>query len=84
MQGSVENEVNGYPVPDPNKTMINSLRSPVVATKKTLKEEILEEISEKFMQKLLDMVNQNVQDALKKFQDTKNKGHEKIQKQRNS
>jgi hypothetical protein len=27
------------------------------------------------------MVNQNVQDALKKFQDTKNKEHEKTQKQ---
>jgi hypothetical protein len=27
------------------------------------------------------MVNQNVQDALKKFQDTKNKEHENTQKQ---
>jgi F0F1-type ATP synthase membrane subunit b/b' len=53
------------------------------AHKKTLKEEILEEISEKFMKKRLDMVNQNVQDALKKFQDTKNKEHEKTQKQIN-
>jgi hypothetical protein len=42
---------------------------------KTFKEEILEEISEKFMGKTLDKVNQNVQDALKKFQDTKNKEH---------
>jgi uncharacterized protein involved in exopolysaccharide biosynthesis len=33
------------------------------------------------MEKILDMVNQNVQDALKKFQDTKNKEHEKTQKQ---
>jgi hypothetical protein len=32
------------------------------------------------MEKILDMVNQNVQDALKKFQDTKNK-YEKTQKQ---
>jgi 5'-deoxynucleotidase YfbR-like HD superfamily hydrolase len=45
--------------------------------KKTLKEEI----SEKFMEKLLDMVNQDVQDTLKKFQDTKNKEHEMTQKQ---
>jgi 5'-deoxynucleotidase YfbR-like HD superfamily hydrolase len=44
-------------------------------TKKTLKEEI----SEKFMEKILDMVNKNVQDALKKFQDTKNKEHEMTQ-----
>jgi esterase/lipase len=43
----------------------------------------LEEISEKFMEKILDIVNQNVHDALKKFQDTKNKEHEKIQKQIN-
>jgi phenylalanyl-tRNA synthetase alpha subunit len=35
------------------------------------------------MEKILDMVNQNVQDALKKFQDTKNKECEKTQKQIN-
>jgi hypothetical protein len=35
------------------------------------------------MEKILDMVNQNVHDALKKFQDTKNKEHEKTQKQIN-
>jgi uncharacterized protein involved in exopolysaccharide biosynthesis len=56
-----------------------SLRSPVIPTKKNL----TEEISEKFMEKILDMINQNVQDALKKFQDTKNKEHEKTQKQIN-
>jgi uncharacterized protein involved in exopolysaccharide biosynthesis len=32
---------------------------------------------------LLDTVNQNVQEALKKFQDTKNKEYEKTQKQIN-
>jgi uncharacterized protein involved in exopolysaccharide biosynthesis len=32
---------------------------------------------------LLDMVNQNVQEAFKKFQDTKNKEYEKTQKQIN-
>jgi hypothetical protein len=40
----------------------------------------MEEITEKFMEKILSMVNQNVQDALKKFQDSKNKEHEKTQK----
>jgi hypothetical protein len=30
-----------------------------------------------------DIVNQNIQEALKKFQDTKNKGYEKTQKQIN-
>jgi hypothetical protein len=32
---------------------------------------------------LLDMVNQNVQQALKKYQDNKNKEYEKTQKQTN-
>jgi hypothetical protein len=35
------------------------------------------------MEKILDMVDQNVQNALKKLQDTKNKEHEKTQKQIN-
>jgi hypothetical protein len=47
------------------------LRIPVTPTKKSLTEEILEEINEKFMEKMLDIVNQNVQDALKNFQNTK-------------
>jgi hypothetical protein len=32
------------------------------------------------MEKILDVVNQNVQDALKKFQDTKNKEYENTPK----
>jgi hypothetical protein len=35
------------------------------------------------MKKILDMVNENAQDGLKKFQDAKNKEHEKTQKQKN-
>jgi hypothetical protein len=35
------------------------------------------------MEKILDMVNQKVQDTLKKYQDTTNKEHEKTQKQIN-
>jgi cell division ATPase FtsA len=69
----VENAENGYPVPDLNKTMIKVIKEPSDAHKKTLKEEILKEITEKLMEKTLHMANQNVQDALKKFQDTKNK-----------
>jgi hypothetical protein len=38
-----------------------------------LKEEILHVITENFMEMLLDMINQNIQEAQKKFQDTKNK-----------
>jgi hypothetical protein len=79
----VGNEENGYPVPDFNKTMINVIKEPSENHIKTLKEEILEDMIEKFMEKLPDMVNQNIQDAHKKFQDTKNKEHEKTQKQIN-
>jgi hypothetical protein len=60
--------------------MINVTKEPSDIHIKTLKEKILEDITEKFMDKILDMVNQHVQDALKKFQDTKNKEHEKTQK----
>jgi hypothetical protein len=35
------------------------------------------------MEMLLDKVNQNIQEALKKFQNIKNKQHEKTQKQIN-
>jgi gas vesicle protein len=35
------------------------------------------------MKMLLDMANQNIKEALKKFQDTKNKEYEKTQKQIN-
>jgi cell division ATPase FtsA len=62
---------NRYPAPDLNKTMINVTREPSDTHIKTLKEEILEDITEKFMEKILDMVSQNVQDVLRKFQDTK-------------
>jgi hypothetical protein len=73
IKDSEENEENGYPVPDPNKTMIIDPNEPNDAHKNTLKEEILQEITENFMEKILDMFNQNVQDVLKKFQDTKKK-----------
>jgi hypothetical protein len=74
---------NRYPVSDLNKTMINVTKEPKNIHIKTLKEEILEDITEKFMEKILSMFNQHVQDALKKFQDTKSKEHEKTQKQLN-
>jgi DNA-binding protein YbaB len=38
---------------------------------------------ENIREMILDMVNQNVQDALKKFKDTKNEEYEKTQKQIN-
>jgi hypothetical protein len=71
-QDSVGNEENEYPVPDLNKTMINFTNEPSDTHVKTLQEESLEDSTEKSMEILLDMANQNVHNALKKFQDTKN------------
>jgi cell division ATPase FtsA len=73
----VANEENRYPVPDLNNTMIKVTKEPSDIYIKTFKKEILAEITEKFMEKILDMVIQNVQDALKKFHKTKNKEYEK-------
>jgi hypothetical protein len=64
----------------PKKSKINATREPSNDHKNTLNEEIFYESTEKFMEKILHMVNQNVQTALKKFQDTKNKEHEKTLK----
>jgi gas vesicle protein len=81
VQDSEGNEENRYPAPDSNKTKIDNPKEPNKAHKNTLKEYILQEITENFMEILLDKVNQNVQEAQKKFQDNKNKEYEKIQKQ---
>jgi acetyl-CoA carboxylase alpha subunit len=48
-----------------------------------LKEEILKVINENFIEMLLLIVNQIIQEALKKFQKDKNKEYEKTQKQIN-
>jgi hypothetical protein len=71
VQDSEGNEENGYPVPDSSKTKINYPKEPNEAHKNTLKEEILQEITENFIEMLLDKVNQKVQEALRKFQDNK-------------
>jgi NAD(P)H-dependent FMN reductase len=44
-------------------------------------EEILQVINENFIEMIQDMVNQNVQEALKKFQDNKNRKFEKAQEE---
>jgi hypothetical protein len=54
-------------------------RNPTKPTR-TLKEEILQVINENFIVMLLHMVNQNVQESLKKFQDKKNKEYDKTEK----
>jgi hypothetical protein len=68
---------------DSNKTKINNAKELNNAHQNFLKEEILQIITENFMEMLLDMANQNVQEALKKFQDTNNKESEETQKQIN-
>jgi hypothetical protein len=65
----------------PTKKKIDYPKESNETHKNTLKEEILQEITGNFMEMLLDIVNQNVQEALKKFQDNKNKEHENTQKQ---
>jgi hypothetical protein len=56
-----------------DKTKINYAKEPNNAHKNNLKEEI----NENFIEMILDMVNQNVQETLKKFQDNKNREFEK-------
>jgi hypothetical protein len=56
---------------------VNYTTEPNKAHKNILKKEILQVINENFIDMLLDVVNQNVQEALKKFQDNKNKEYKK-------
>jgi uncharacterized spore protein YtfJ len=50
--------------------------------KNNLKEDILPLLNENFIEKILDMVNQNVQATLKKFQDNKNREFEKAKEEK--
>jgi hypothetical protein len=61
---------------------INYAKEPNEAHKNTLKEEIQQVINKNFIEMILDMVNQNVQETLKKFQDN-NREFEKAQGQIN-
>jgi hypothetical protein len=60
VQDLEQNEENGYPDPDANKTKINYTKEPNESHKKILKDEILQVINKNFIKMLLDMVNQNV------------------------
>jgi gas vesicle protein len=73
------NEENRHPDPHSNKMKINYAKERGEAH--ILKEEILQVINENFIEMILDMVNQNVQETLKKFQDNKNRELEKTQEQ---
>jgi hypothetical protein len=83
VQDLEQNEENGYPDPDSNKTKINCTKETNEDHKNSLKEEILQVINENFTEISLDMVNQNIQEVLKKFKDNKNREYEKTQKQIN-
>jgi hypothetical protein len=51
------NEENGYPVQDSNKTKINDTKEPNNSQKNILEEEILQVITENFMEMLLDILS---------------------------
>jgi hypothetical protein len=67
------NEENGYSDPDSNKMKINYAKEHNEAQKNTLKEDILQVINVNFIEMILDMANQNVQEKLKKYLDNKNR-----------
>jgi hypothetical protein len=56
-QDSKGNEQKRYPVPDSRKTKINDTKKPNDIHKNILKEEILQIITENFMEMILDTVN---------------------------
>jgi predicted patatin/cPLA2 family phospholipase len=73
MKNLVENDENEYPVPDPYRTIINITTEFSDFHKKSLKEEIMDEIIEKLMEELQNMVKQNAQNELKKYEETTKK-----------
>jgi hypothetical protein len=76
-------EENEYPVPDPNRMIINMTNELIDIHKKYLKEQTVDEIIEIVMKKLQEAVKQNVQDELKQYQNTTYLSLEKTQKQLN-
>jgi hypothetical protein len=73
VQDSKWNEENRYPGTHSNNTKIYYTKEPSEGHKNNLKEEIPQVINENVIGMLLDMVNQNVQEALKNFQDNNKK-----------
>jgi uncharacterized phage infection (PIP) family protein YhgE len=61
---------------------INYAKEPNEAHKNNLKEDILQVLNGNFIEMILDMVNQNVQETLKKFQYNKNRKFEKAKEER--
>jgi hypothetical protein len=75
------NEENRYSHLDANKMKINYAKEPNEADKNNLKEDILQVLNENFIEMILVMANQNVQETLKKFQDNKNIEFEKAKEE---
>jgi hypothetical protein len=71
VQEQEKNEENRYSVPDSNTTKINYAKEPNEAHKNNLKDEILQVINGNFIEMILDMVNQNVQETLRNSKTTK-------------
>jgi hypothetical protein len=65
--GTKGNEENRYSDPDSKIMKINYAKEPNEAHKNNLKENIPQVINENFIEMILDRVNQNVQETLKKF-----------------
>jgi hypothetical protein len=72
------NEENRYSDPDSNKMKIHYAKATNEADKNNLKEDTLQVLNENFIEMILDMVNQNLQETLK-FQDNKNREVEKAE-----
>jgi hypothetical protein len=81
VQEPERNEENRCQDPDSKKTKINYAKEPNEAHKNTPKEKILQVINENIIDMILDIVNQNVQEILNKFQDNKSREYEKAQEQ---
>jgi hypothetical protein len=60
---------------------INYAKEPNEAHENNLKDDILQVLNENFIEMILDRVNQNVQETLKKFQDNKNREFEKTKEE---
>jgi predicted house-cleaning noncanonical NTP pyrophosphatase (MazG superfamily) len=71
IQDSEGNEDNGYPVLDPNKIKINDTKELSNTHRNTLKEEIPQEITENFMEKIYDALNQMYKIHLRNFKTPK-------------
>jgi predicted nuclease with TOPRIM domain len=79
----VGNKENDYSIPDSNRMMINMANEFNNIHKEFLKQDIKNELIEILMEKLQEMVKQNIQNQLKECQDITNRKLEKTQKQLN-